>query len=190
MQNLKTHLQSFNLLSPEEIDHLYSLTNTRKIKKGDFFIQEGRICREVAFVASGFFRSFYYSSKGEEITYCFRFSPSFMTAYSSFITGLPTEENFQALADAELLVIPKTAINRLENSGMNWLKLFKHLAEREYVEMERRVFLLQKESAEKKYQDLMTNNPHFLQAIPLNYLASYLGITQRHLSRIRSSYSN
>ncbi|MEM6697204.1 MAG: cyclic nucleotide-binding domain-containing protein [Bacteroidota bacterium] len=190
MNALQSYLKSFHLLTQEEIDFAHSITTSREIKKGDFFIQEGRICREVAFIVSGGFRSFYHSSKSEEITYCFRFSPSFMTAYSSFITGLPTEENFQALVDSELHIISKTALQELESSGVNWLKLSKYLAEQEYLEMERRVFLLQKESAEKKYHDLMSNHPHFLQLIPLNYLASYLGITQRHLSRIRSSYAN
>jgi CRP-like cAMP-binding protein len=56
--------------------------------------------------------------------------------------------------------------------------------------MEKRIFLLQKESAEKRYEDLLTNQPTYLPLIPLNYLSSYLGITQRHLSRIRKSLSN
>jgi len=53
--------------------------------------------------------------------------------------------------------------------------------------MEKRIFLLQKESAETKYQDLLKHHPEYLNLIPLNYLASYLGITQRHLSRIRAA---
>jgi CRP-like cAMP-binding protein len=59
------------------------------------------------------------------------------------------------------------------------------MAEQEYLKLEKRVFMLQKEKAERKYQDLLENHPDYLKHIPLNYLASYLGITQRHLSRIR-----
>ena len=81
-------------------------------------------------------------------------------------------------------------ILKLEQSSTNWLKFFKLIAEQEYIKMEKRVFLLQKESAEKKYKDLLLNQPEYLQSIPLNFLSSYLGITQRHLSRIRKAITN
>ncbi|MEO0334198.1 MAG: Crp/Fnr family transcriptional regulator, partial [Bacteroidota bacterium] len=85
---------------------------------------------------------------------------------------------------------PKEKIVALEKSSTNWLWLFKHLAEQEYIKMEKRIFLLQQESAEKRYEDLLKNRPNYLHTIPLNYLASYLGISQRHLSRIRRSILN
>ncbi len=65
--------------------------------------------------------------------------------------------------------------------------LLKILTEYEYIELERRIFMLQKETAENKYLDLIKNQPLLVKEIPLNYLASYLGITQRHLSRIRKT---
>lgn len=189
-QQLKNYLQSFNLLTEIEIENFLTQVTFKQLKKGDFFIKEGKTCKEVAFIISGLFRSFYYSSTGEEVTYCFIFQDSFMTAYSSFITQTPTAENFEALSDVELFVISKDTIDKLEKESTNWLRLLKLLAEQEYIKMEQRVFLLQKESAEKRYEDLLMNHPDFLQFIPLHYLSSYLGITQRHLSRIRKSLSN
>lgn len=189
-QQLRNYLQSFNLLTETEIEDLLTQVSFRQLKKGDFFIKEGKTCKEAAFILSGLFRSFYYSSTGEEVTYCFTFQNSFMTAYSSFIAQTPTAENFEALADVELFVIAKDIIDELERTSTNWLRLFKLLAEQEYIKMEQRVFLLQKESAERRYEDLLVNHPDFLQFIPLQYLSSYLGITQRHLSRIRKSLSN
>lgn len=189
-QQLRNYLQSFNILTETEIEDLLTQVSFRRLKKGDFFIKEGKTCKEAAFILSGLFRSFYYSSTGEEVTYCFTFQNSFMTAYSSFIAQTPTAENFEALADVELFVIAKDIIDELERTSTNWLRLFKLLAEQEYIKMEQRVFLLQKESAERRYEDLLVNHPDFLQFIPLQYLSSYLGITQRHLSRIRKSLSN
>ena len=186
---MKNFLQSFNILSAEEISSFEELTSTKKLKKGEFFITEGKTCKKVAFIVSGLFRSFYYSSEDEDVTYCFTFENSFLTAYSSFITQLPTDENIQALSDVELLVISKEKLDHLEASSANWLKLLKLIAENEYIKMEKRVFMLQRESAETRYQDLMENHPEYLSSIPLNYLASYLGITPRHLSRIRKSSS-
>lgn len=187
---MKAFLQSFNILSEEEINAFEQLLKPKKLKKNDFFIKEGSICREVAFVNSGIFRSFYYSSSGEEVTYCFTFPNNFVTAFSSFITQQPSPENIKALTDVELLTISREEVKKLEASSTNWLTLFKVMTEQEYLNMEKRIFLLQKESAEKRYEDLLIHHPEFLQTIPLNYLASYLGITQRHLSRIRGALAN
>jgi CRP-like cAMP-binding protein len=187
---MRNYLKSFNILSNDEINLFESKVTYKKLKKGDYFIKEGTTCKEVAFVASGLFRSFYYSSSGEEVTYCFTFSNSFVSAYSSFLSQTKTAENIQALTDIEVFTISRDEILKLEKSSTNWLKLFKFIAEQEYIKMEKRIFILQKESAEKRYEDLLTNQPQYLQLIPLNYLSSYLGITQRHLSRIRKSISN
>lgn len=187
MPDLKTFLQSFNILTTDEIDSFIQLGKSKRIKNGGFFIQEGKVCQEVAFIESGLFRSFYYSSTSEEVTYCFTFSNAFLTAYSSFISQDPTSENIEALTDVELLSFSRNDILKFEQESTNWLRLSKMIAEAEYIKMERRVFLLQKEAAEKRYSELMKQHPEYLQQIPLSYLASYLGITQRHLSRIRAS---
>ena len=79
---MEEYLASFNLLTAQEIHHFSSLTSYKKFNKGDFFIQEGNTCKEVAFIASGIFRSFYHSTAGEEVTYCFLSENSFITAYS------------------------------------------------------------------------------------------------------------
>jgi len=187
---MREFLKSFNILSDDEINLFESKLTQKKLKKGDFFIKEGYVCKEIAFVVSGLYRSYYYSSSGEEVTYCFTFSNSFTGAYSSLLTQEKTVESIQALTDSVLFTISRDEILRLEKSSYNWLKFFKLIAEQEYLLMEKRIFMLQKETAEARYRDLLANQPEFLQLIPLNYLSSYLGITQRHLSRIRKSISN
>jgi CRP-like cAMP-binding protein len=182
---MRSYLKLFNILSDDEIDLFESELIRKILKKVDYFIKEGRTSKEVAFVVSGLFRSFYYSSSEEVVTYCFTFSNSFVSAYSSFLTQTKTIENIQALTSIELLTISRNEFLKLENSSKNWLRFFKFMAEQEYIKMEKRIFILQKESAEKRYEDLLTNQPQYLQLIPLSYLSSYLGITQRHLSRVR-----
>jgi CRP-like cAMP-binding protein len=112
-----------------------------------------------------------------------------MTAYSSFITGQNTVENIQAITDVELLIIPKSELDDLVKENANWIKFLKIVAEQQYIELEKRIFQLQKNSALQRYRDLITHQPEYIQHIPLQYLASYLGITQRHLSRIRKEIS-
>lgn len=182
MQNL---LRSYHLFSEAEIESLGPYLRSRRLEKGDYLIKAGKICTEIAFVQSGLLRSYYTKDDGDEITYCFTFENTLMTAYSSLITGLPSSENIQALVPTELWVLQKRDLEALSQQSINWILLQKHLAEQQYVELEKRIFSYQKEKASERYRDLLSAQPHYLQQIPLQYLASYLGITRRHLSRIR-----
>ena len=141
-------------------------------------------------MVSGIFRSFYYAGLGDETTYCFTFSNNLISAYSSFITGQETPENIQAITDAQVLLFAKKDFDAVVQSNPKWLLFSKTIAEQQYVLMEKRVFTLQKDKAEVKYQNLLKEHPEYLQQIPLQYIASYLGITQRHLSRIRKEIAN
>jgi CRP-like cAMP-binding protein len=186
---IKEYLQSFNVLTDDEIENFIQLSTKKHLNKADYFIRENETCKEVAFVVTGTFRSYYFSDKGEEITYCITFPNNLMTAYTSFITGQSSEENIQAITPVEVLIIPKNSIDDLAMKNPNWMKFLKTIAEQQYMELEKRIFKLQKNSASQRYNDLIKNQPEYVQNIPLQYLASYLGITQRHLSRIRKEIS-
>ena len=181
------YLKQYNLFTDSEINEFISLATISTIKKGDFFIKQDEICTTLSFVNFGIFRSFYYSNNDEEITYCFTFPNSLLVAYSSFITQNKSEENLQALTDSEIISISKKELENLAESNNKWLNFLKIIAEKEYVELEKWIFNHQKSNAQKRYVDLIHSNPQIVQQIPLHYIASYLGITQRHLSRIRAS---
>lgn len=186
--SLKVFFKSFNILTDSEIEDFIQLLSYKNYKKSDYFIKEGEICKQVAFVLSGSLRSYYISDKAEEITYCITFPNNLMTAYSSFLTEQPTEENIQAITQTELLIISKEKIETLVQQNKNWIYFLKYIAEQQYIELEKRIFKLQKSDAAKRYADLMKNEPEYIQKIPLQYLASFLGVSQRHLSRIRKEF--
>ena len=186
-KSIVNYLKQYNLFTDSEINEFISLATISTIKKGDFFIKQDEICTTLSFVNFGIFRSFYFSNNDEEITYCFTFPNTLLVAYSSFITQNKSEENLQALTDSEIISISKKELENLAESNNKWLKFLKIIAEKEYVELEKWIFNHQKSNAQKRYVDLINNYPQFVQQIPLHYIASYLGITQRHLSRIRAS---
>ena len=187
IDTLKSYLTSFDILTSDEIEEFVKHAMHKPVRKSEYFIKEGETCKRVAFVLSGTFRSYYISDKNEEITYCITFPNNLMTAYSSFLTSLPTLENIQAITDTELLVIPKSKIEALADHSQNWTLFLKAIAEQQYIELEKRIFQLQRSDAAKRYSDLLRDQPEYIRKIPLQYIASYLGITQRHLSRIRKS---
>lgn len=182
---LRNYFDRIGIFTEEEIREALPLFKEKTLKKSENFVSEGERCTEVGFILSGTCRSFYLSGAGEEITYCFRFPGEFVAAYSSFITGQGSLEYMQALTKTELLVISKTDVDLLSDKFTGWLKFLKIVAEQQYIELEKRIFQLQKVHAKLRYEDLLKNHPEYVQQIPLQHIASYLGITQRHLSRIR-----
>lgn len=186
---LESIIQNFGELSDQEISAGLTYFRPRSIKKNEVLIEAGSTCDWIAFVHSGILRNYYVSSKGEEVTYCLTFPNKFITAYSSFLSGEPTFENIHAITDAEALFIKKHHYQELIDSSKSWLKFSKIFAEQSYLLMENRLLALQMESAENRYRELITHEPQFVQHVPLKYLASYLGVTQRHLSRLRKNIS-
>ena len=182
---IKEYLQSFGILNNDEIEKFEQNLITQKILKNSYLIKEGEICNEVAFILNGIFRSYYTTEKGDEITYCLTFPQNFITAYSSFITRNGSKENIQAITNAEILIINKQYIQNLESNNSNWTKFLKVIAEQQYINLENRIFEFQKNNALERYNNLINHHPEYVQNIPLQHLASFLGITQRHLSRIR-----
>jgi len=186
---LEKVFRSFKELSEDDIKKGLAVFTPKFYKKNELLIEAGKTCDWIAFISSGTLRNYYFSSKDEEVTYCLTFSNSFITAYSSFLTSKKTFEYIQALTDVEVLVIQKKQYQELIRSSYGWLKFSNHFTEQSYVLMEERLLMLQMVSAEKRYADLIANHPEIIQQVPLKYIASYLGITQRHLSRLRSQLS-
>lgn len=182
---IQAYFQSFHIFSEKEIESFLPFFEARTLNKNEYFVEEGAQCKEIAFIESGIFRSFYTSSEGNDTTYCFRFPNTFMASYSSFISGNPGVESMQAISDARLWILRKEIIEKLVDENPKWILFLKIIAEQEYLELEKRFFQLQRDHAKKRYLSLLENQPNYIQEIPLQYLASYLGITQRHLSRIR-----
>jgi len=184
--NLVNILKPFEF-SAQEIEDCLSCLTPQFFKKDAYLIQEGTTCDWVAFIDSGIVRNYYHSSAGEEVTYCLTFPHTFITAYSSFILNNKTFENIHALSDVEALVLHKKDYSRLVDSSTAWLKFSRYFAEQSYILMENRLLSMQMESAKERYRQLVENYPEYIAHVPLKFIASYLGVTPRHLSRLRKA---
>ncbi|MCH2234775.1 MAG: Crp/Fnr family transcriptional regulator [Crocinitomicaceae bacterium] len=180
-------LNDFDAFSQEDIQRGMDIIKRKAIRKNEILIHNGESCNWVAFLNSGIVRNFYYNNQSEEVTYCFTFPGTFFCAYSSFISGKPSFENIQALTDLDLMILAREDLNELIESNHNWLKFAYSFSQNSYLYMEERLLTLQKETAEERYTNLVKNNPEILQSVPLKYISSYLGISQRHLSRLRKN---
>lgn len=187
---MKSLFKSLDILSETELQQLDTLPKSRSLKKGEYLIRQGQIAHEIVYISSGILRLFYLNQTGEEITSCLSFKYQFLAAYSSFITQRPSEENIQAVCDTELLVLTREHLDYLYNSSPSWQKAGRILTEMQYVELAERVISFQKFSAAERYKELLQKHPNYIQSVPQHQIASYLGITPRHFTRLRKEMLN
>jgi CRP-like cAMP-binding protein len=156
-----------------------------EILKGESWIKQGKICDQVAFVVSGKLRNYYLDEAGNEIT-CFFITPElFVSAFSSFLTNTPTHENITALEDTVLRVISKKGLEDL-SALVPKMQIFRRvIAENLFILMEKRIAMLQSKSAIERYEKMLKEHPDIILSVPLQYTASFLGVTPQHLSRLR-----
>jgi CRP-like cAMP-binding protein len=150
-----------------------------------FFVEQGKVCKHIAFVNKGLLRTFYLNDKAEIVTSCFCSENKFATSYRSLILQIPSTISIQALEETELLVIEYKDLQELYASSVAWQNVGRKITEREYFVMEQYASILNNETAKEKYLRLLAEQPEIIQKSPVQFIASYLGITTRTLSRIR-----
>lgn len=182
---LNDFFTQINILNTQQINAVLPLFQEKKFKKNEYLIREGERSNEIYFILKGCVRSYYLNEKGDEINYCILFPSQFTTAYSSFISGQKSIENIQALQDLEVAAISKKDLEKLEANDPIWTAFLKMMAEQAYIDLENRFFQIQRVDAQTRYLDLLKNHAIYLQEVPANHLASFLGISTRHLSRIK-----
>lgn len=184
---LFTYLKSFIQLSDDELSALEKILKIKKIKKKELYVENEQICQKVLFSNEGYFRFYHTDAKGNEITSDFYFAPTVITSYTSFITGKPSFVNVQAMSDMEVLEFSKSDLFLLFDKYPKIERLGRLIAEKIAINSEEHLFLLLNQTAEMRYKNLLQKNPQYVNTIPLQYIASYLGITQETLSRMRKS---
>ena len=155
------------------------------LSKNQHLITEGKICRHLYFLERGALRG-YYTLEEKEITHWFSFEQDFVTSFHSFITGQPAVENIQLLEGSVLWAISKESLAQLLNQFHEIERLLRIAYEKYYIRLEERFVNAQFKTAAERYQTLMEQMPHIIERVSLGHIASYLGISQETLSRVRS----
>ena len=128
----------------------------------------------------------YYTLDGKEITHWFGFENDFVTSFHSFTTQEPAVENLQLLEGSILWSISKDTLTELFNRFHDIERLVRIAYEKYYIRLEERYVNAQFKTAAERYHQLLQEAPHIPERVPLGHIASYLGISQETLSRIRS----
>ena len=181
--NLKKFITSYVALSDDEVDVIVSRFKSKAVKKNDFLLRQGETCKDLVFVQKGCLR-LYYLKDDIEVSVWFAFPQSSAIEIYSFISENPSTYFLQAIEDSEVLYLPKTELTKLYQEQPKMQEMMRNFWEDVILNLINRFTALQKDSAEKRYLDLL-NKPDYLETVPQKYLASFIGVTPTSLSRIR-----
>lgn len=189
IEQFRQFIDQFIHLQESEFNAIVEVTSEMHFKKRDHLIRTTKTADMIGFFYNGYFRFYHYLENGTEVTCDFTFAPSFITSYTSLITGEPSNVYVQAMEDIKIIVIKKSDLQKLYSKYHNIDKLGRLMAEQVVITLERHLFCLLNHTAEERYKYLLDNYPQFIQKIPLQHIASYLGITKETISRIRRKIS-
>lgn len=171
-------------LTNEEWQAIEDCLTVKHLKKGDHLVKQGEVCNHVSFINKGLIR-FYMLIDGKEIPTGFFMQNQYGSAYESFLTRQPSNENIDVLEDAELLQLDYSSMQMLYSKYTIFQVFGRKVAEQLFIVLSQRVAALQLQTPEQRYQKLVDNGSLLLQQIPQYMLAAYIGVTPEHLSRIR-----
>jgi CRP-like cAMP-binding protein len=185
MTDLEQYIQSnLGINKTEELKTICTLFKPASIKKGGYFLKTGRQCDKLSFIQSGFLRIFAITDT-REVTQWISSRGYFVTDLSSLIFNIPARWTIQALTDAELFTISKEDYNSIGKLIPQWHELEKLFIARCFTILEDRIFSHLSMTAEERYVFFFKNNSALFNQVPLQYIASMLGMTPETFSRIR-----
>lgn len=173
---------SLHELIPSILDNFSLL----ELNKNAFFVEKGQICKYFCYIETGILQHAISVSDEEKTTYL-ALKNSLTSALNSFKNQIPSRKSIRALSDCKLWVIDLTSFNDLIKNNPAFYAFYYNLIENQiFLIDDYRIDLLTL-TPEERYKKLLLNEPELLQEVPLHYLASFLGISSRHMSRIRKN---
>ena len=184
MSDLQQYIQSYFDVQQDALNAIASKFTYRTVAKNDFLLKQGRPCTQMSFIQSGIVRV--YAVIGDkEITQWVSTKGYFMTDLASFTFNTPARWNIQALSDCELYTVSKDDYESLGHEIPEWHRLEKLFIAKCFIILEERVNSHLFMTAEERYAKLFSLQPDLFNNVPLQYLASMLGMTPETLSRLR-----
>jgi len=182
---IENYLSSTGGLSAEEINFSMQFFKPMRLKKGDFFIREDESCRHIGLIASGAVKAYAIDKEGKENITCFKFENEFVTSFPEFVAQEKSRRSIRAIEDSLIYRIDYSSYQLLLGQVTAWNEVIKSVMEREYNQKERYLLNYNNRSAVDKYRHVLSSEQMLVQRIATQDLASYLGITQRSLTRAK-----
>lgn len=184
MKELIEHILQFGNLNKQQIELILSKATETELRKDDYFVEAGSTFNQVVFILEGILRIYYYNKKGDEIT---KYFIDENHLFSNPYKGEPLAEYIQSVTDCKLIIFSKKDWEELSDTIVGWDKIVLKIFQKGMREKLDRRSSLVSEDATTRYLAFLEKFPTLANRVPLSYVASYLGITQQSLSRIRKN---
>lgn len=185
MDKFKIYLQQNTGLAAAGIDHIMSFVKLRKLRRNEFVLREGEVCRHKLFVITGLLRAFNITPDGSEHITRFSSEMNWIIDKESYDLGTPASINICAVEPSTIFVWAKADFDRLSNELPALHNLLAQITADNIYKSSERLLTMLSATPEEKYQDFIQKYPVLLQRLPLKMIAAYLGISSRTLDRIR-----
>ncbi|MBB6330219.1 CRP-like cAMP-binding protein [Chryseobacterium sediminis] len=186
---LLSHIENKVDITDEQKSRIQSFFTLKKLRRKQYLLQEGDICKSLSFVSRGLLKSFFLDEKGNEHINMFAFEGWWISDFNSFINQEKSVLNIDAIEETEVLMIT------LENYEKMLLEIpvmdryFRILYQNSLVTKDYRLIVSNGYTAEEKYLQLARKNPEMIKRVPHSLIASYLGLAPETVSRIRKKNS-
>lgn len=180
--------QHFNKVVPittEEQEFIKPYLKVKKLRKKQYLLQEGEVCKAFAFVVKGALRQYYIDESGNENIIQFAVEGWSIADMYSFLTGEPSVYNIDALEDCDLILVDKTANEELTDKLRKFETYGRIQITRAYVALQRRLTSMISLTVEERYKEFLKQYSNIVQLVPQHMIASYMGLTPETLSRAR-----
>lgn len=184
-ESLVNYIQQILPMPIDKAVYIATFFTQKNYVKNDFLLKEGKICTESYFIESGFLRSYVVDIDGNEVTTDFYGSNLFANDFLSFFKRIPSNENIQVLADCTTWMINYNDLQTCFHTIPEFREFGRMMLINNYSRLKERMLGMIQLTAEQRYEKLLTSHAEIFHNAPLKYIASYLGITDTSLSRIR-----
>ena len=187
MKEFIEYILQFGTLNAHQIDLISKKAVIKELSKEEYFSEAGKISQEVGFVLEGIVRVCYYNNKGEEVTKYFIEENNLVVDLESFENEIPSSAYVPAVTDCKILIFSRKNWQELSDTIVGWDAIVHKLISKALRQKVERRSPLISEDATTRYLTFLEIYPNVVNRVPLSYVASYLGITQSSLSRIRKN---
>jgi CRP-like cAMP-binding protein len=178
---------SGKLLSEDDKHLLMAHFKPKKLRKRQYFLQDGDVCKYIGFIVKGSARTFTVDEKGRENILKLSLENWWLADFESFYLLTPSRFNIEALEDMEVLQSTNVQIEEFLKHIPAFSAMQNVISQNNTIATQKRMQTAMSYTAEERYEDLISNYPQFLQRFPQNMIASYLGISPETLSRIKKN---
>jgi CRP-like cAMP-binding protein len=178
---------SGKLLSEDDKHLLMAHFKPKKLRKRQYFLQEGDVCKYIGFIVKGSARTFTVDEKGHEHILKLSLENWWLADFESFYLLTPSRFNIEALEDMEVLQSTNAQIEEFLKLIPAFSAMSNAISQNYTIANQKRMQAAMSYSAEERYEDLINNYPQFLQRFPQNMIASYLGLSPETLSRLKKN---